>query len=126
MATHEERVEANQAFADRMRNGVGNLAAPAEVHDDWVDWVQASAFDAVWARPGLELRERSIATIAMLTALVRPTELAAHTRIGLRNGLSRQEIAEVVFQAGVYAGVPAAVEGMRVTAEVFSTLDDAS
>ena len=49
------------------------------------------------ARPGLELRERSIATIAMLTALVLPNELASHVRIGLGNGLSRQEIAEVVM-----------------------------
>ena len=97
MASLEERAEANQAFADRMRNGVSNLTAPPEVHDEWVDWLQASAFDGVWARPGLELRERSIATIAMLTALVLPNELASHVRIGLGNGLSRQEIAEVVM-----------------------------
>ena len=91
MATPEERVEANQAFADRMRAGVGNLRAPDEVHDDWVDWLQATAFDGVWARPGLELRERSIATIATLTALVLPNELTSHVRIGLRNGLTPAE-----------------------------------
>lgn len=124
MATHDERVEANQAFADRMRSGVHNLTAPIEVHDDWVDWLQASAFDGVWARPGLELRDRSITTIAVLTALVLPVELASHVRVGLRNGLSRKEIAEVVMQVGVYAGVPSAVESMRVAAEVFNDLDD--
>ena len=124
MATPEERVEANQAFADRMRAGVGNLRAPDEVHDDWVDWLQATAFDGVWARPGLELRERSIATIATLTALVLPNELTSHVRIGLRNGLTRTEISEVIMHVGVYAGVPAAVEGMRVASEVFTALDD--
>ena len=125
MATHEERVEANQAFADRMRAGVGGLRAPAELHDDWADWLQATAFDGVWARPGLELRERSLVTIATLTALVLPTELASHVRIGLRNGLSREEIGETIMHVGVYAGVPAAVEGMRVVDEVFTALDDA-
>lgn len=125
MTTDDERGAANRAFADRMRAGVGNLQAPAEVHDDWVDWLQASAFDGVWARPGLELRERSIATIAMLTALVLPNELTSHVRIGLRNGLTREEIAEVIMQAGVYAGVPTAVEGMRIAADVFRDLDAA-
>lgn len=123
MSDEQSRVDEGRAFADRMREGVRNLTAPDEIRDDWIDWVQEAAFEAVWARPGLALRERSIATIAALTALYRSNELRSHVRIGLRNGLTRLEISEVIMQMGVYGGAPVAVEGMRIAQEVFEQLD---
>ncbi len=124
MSDESTRVDEGRAFADRMRDAVRNLVAPDEIRDDWIDWVQEAAFESVWARPGLALRERSIATIAALTALYRPNELRSHVRIGLRNGLTRAEIAEVIMQMGVYGGAPVAVEGMRIAQEVFEQLDE--
>ncbi|MFI2557033.1 carboxymuconolactone decarboxylase family protein [Nocardia farcinica] len=73
---------------------------------------------AVWARPELARRERSMITLAMLTVLGRPTELATHVRGALTNGVTPDEIREVLLQTAVYAGVPAAVEAFRVAAPI--------
>ncbi len=73
----------------------------------------------IWARPGLSLKQRSIANLAMLTALNRPHELKLHVRGALNNGLTREEISEVLLQTGVYCGLPAAVESFRIMQEVF-------
>jgi 4-carboxymuconolactone decarboxylase len=62
----------------------------------------------VWARPGLDRRTRSAITLALLTALGRDEELAMHVRAARRNGLSPEEIGEVLLHTAVYAGVPAA------------------
>ncbi len=82
-----------------------------------------AAFESVWTHPGLALRERSIATIAALTALYRPNELRSHVRIGPRSGLTRQEISGVIMRVAVYGGVPVAGDGMRIAQEVFEQLD---
>ena len=63
----------------------------------------------VWNRPGLELRERSIINIAMISALNRPHELKIHVKGAIRNGCTKEEIREVLFQVAIYAGVPAGV-----------------
>ena len=115
--------ERTREFVERMRNGVGNLRAPEEIHEDWTRWLFESAFEGVWGRPGLTLQQRSIATISALAALRRPDELRSHIRIGLRNGLSRAEIGELLMHIGVYGGVPVAVEGMRIATKVFEALD---
>jgi 4-carboxymuconolactone decarboxylase len=73
----------------------------------------------IWARPGLELKQRSIANLAMLTALNRPHELKLHIRGALSNGLTKSEIMEVLLQTGMYCGLPAAVESFRIMQEVF-------
>lgn len=70
---------------------------------------------AIWGRPGLELRVRSLINVAMLTILDRPTELAAHVRGALTNGCTVTEIQETLLQAAVYAGVPAGLAAFRVT-----------
>lgn len=67
----------------------------------------------VWAREGLPRHTRSMLNIAMLSALGRWNEFEVHVRGALNNGVTEAEIAEVVLQAGVYAGVPVAAEGMR-------------
>ncbi|MDX3904638.1 MAG: carboxymuconolactone decarboxylase family protein [Pigmentiphaga sp.] len=76
------------------------------------------AWGDIWSRPQLGLRERSIATIAMLTALNRSTELKTHIEGALNNGLSMEEVAEVFLQAAVYCGFPAAMTSMRLAREV--------
>lgn len=73
----------------------------------------------IWARPGLEPKQRSIANLAMLTALNRPHELRLHIRGALNNGLTKSEIMEVLLQTGIYCGLPAAVESFRIMQAVF-------
>jgi 4-carboxymuconolactone decarboxylase len=75
---------------------------------------------AVWTRPGLPRKTRSMLNLAMLTALDRPHELRLHLRGALRNGCTRQEIMEVLLQAAIYCGVPAAVDSFRVAREVLA------
>ena len=68
---------------------------------------------ALWGRPGLPRKTRSLLNVGMLAALNRPHELQLHTRGALRNGCTESEIVEVVLQVAVYCGVPAAVDAMR-------------
>jgi len=74
---------------------------------------------AVWGRPGLPRKTRSMLNLAMLTALNRPHELKLHVKGALTNGLSREEIMEVLLQAAIYCGVPAAVDAFRTAREAF-------
>jgi 4-carboxymuconolactone decarboxylase len=76
----------------------------------------------VWARPGLPRKTRSLINIAMLTALNRPHEVKLHLKGAIRNGCSRKEIVEVLLQAAVYCGVPAAVDSFRIANEFFSEM----
>ncbi|RJR53219.1 MAG: 4-carboxymuconolactone decarboxylase [Desulfobacteraceae bacterium] len=78
---------------------------------------------AVWSRPGLDLKTRSLINLAMLTALNRPKEVKLHIRGALNNGCTREQIREVLLQAAVYCGVPAAVESFRLAGEVFGDMD---
>ena len=72
------------------------------------DFITRYAWGSVWARDGLDRRTRSCITLAALTALGREHELELHVRAAVRNGLSSEEIAEVLLHTAVYAGVPAA------------------
>ena len=78
----------------------------------------------IWARPGLTVQQRSIANLAMLTALNRPHELKLHVHGALNNGLTKEEISEVLLQTGVYCGLPAAVDSFRIMQEVFKQRAD--
>jgi 4-carboxymuconolactone decarboxylase len=73
---------------------------------------------AIWTRPGLPRKTRSLMNLAMLTALNRPHEVKLHVRGALRNGCTREEIMEVLLQAAVYCGVPAAIDSFRGAREV--------
>ena len=77
---------------------------------------------AVWGRPGLPRKIRSMLNLAMLTALNRPHELKTHVRGALTNGVTEDEIREVLLQTAVYCGMPAAIDSFRVAREV---LDEA-
>lgn len=81
------------------------------------DLVTEYCWGAVWGRPGLPKKTRSMLNLAMLTALNRPHELKLHVRGALKNGVSREEITEVLLQAAIYCGVPAAVDAFRTARE---------
>jgi 4-carboxymuconolactone decarboxylase len=75
---------------------------------------------AVWTREGLPRKVRSMINIAMLTALNRPHELKLHVRGALRNGVTKEEIREVLLQTAIYCGVPAAIDAFRTAREVIN------
>jgi 4-carboxymuconolactone decarboxylase len=75
---------------------------------------------AIWSRPGLSRKMRSLINLAMLTALNRPHEVKLHLKGALTNGCSKEEIMEVLLQTAVYCGVPAAIDSFRAAREVFS------
>jgi len=77
----------------------------------------------VWGREGLDHRTRSIINLAMISALNRPHELAAHTRGALNNGVTKEEIKEVLLQVGIYCGVPAMVDSFRIARDTFATIE---
>ena len=84
------------------------------------DYITEHAWGAVWTRPGLERKTRSMLTIAMLTALNRPHELTLHLRGALTNGVTREEIREILLQCAVYCGAPAAVDAFRTAQQVLA------
>jgi len=90
---------------------------------DFQQIVTEFAWGTVWARPGLDRRSRSMVTLTALIALGHHDELALHLRGALRNGLTREEIKEVLLQAAVYCGLPAANAAFRVAQRVFDELE---
>ena len=80
----------------------------------------------VWTRPGLELRERSLINLAMISALNRPHELKLHVKAALTNGLTREQIREVLLQVAVYCGVPAGIDSTRIARKAFAEVDAAA
>lgn len=84
------------------------VARTDEFTADFQDFITRYAWGEVWNRPGLDRRTRSCITLAVLAALRHDAELGMHVRAALRNGLTHAEIAEVLLQVAVYAGVPAA------------------
>jgi 4-carboxymuconolactone decarboxylase len=97
------------------------VAALADIAPDFATYVLEFPFGDVYSRPGLPLREREIATIAALAAMgnARP-QLEVHIEAGLNVGLSRDEIVEILMQMAVYAGFPAALNGLFAAKEVFA------
>lgn len=77
----------------------------------------------IWERPGLSKRDRSLITVAALIATYRPEQLSGHLERALQNGVTRDELAELVTHLAFYAGWPAAMSGARVALEVFEGLD---
>ncbi|MBQ0988483.1 4-carboxymuconolactone decarboxylase [Micromonospora sp. PSH03] len=93
------------------------VAGTDEFTADFQDFITRYAWGEVWNRPGLDRRTRSCVTLAVLATLHHEEELAMHVRAALRNGLSPAEVAEVLLQVGVYAGVPAANRAFKVARE---------
>lgn len=97
------------AQRDRVRNTVPAL----------VEYTEKLLYGDLWERTALSKRDRSLVTIAALIATYRPEQLSVHIGRALDNGVTREEIAEVITHLAFYAGWPAAMSGAQVTTEVF-------
>jgi 4-carboxymuconolactone decarboxylase len=94
------------------------IARTTPVTEEFQDLITRYAWGEIWARPGLDRRMRSAITLMALVALNREEELAMHVRAALRNGLTAEEIKEVILQSAIYCGVPAANGAFAVVQRV--------
>jgi 4-carboxymuconolactone decarboxylase len=92
---------------------------------DFQDLITRYAWGEIWTRDGLDRRTRSCITLSILAALGHENELAMHVKAALRNGLTRDEIKEVLLQVAIYAGVPAANTAFAVAQRVLADVPDA-
>ena len=91
-----------------------------EFTTEFQEFITRYAWGEIWTRPGLERKTRSCITLAMMVALHREGEFKLHLRAALNNGLSKNEIKEVILQSAIYAGVPAANAAFSWAQDVFS------
>ncbi|MES2603752.1 MAG: carboxymuconolactone decarboxylase family protein [Pseudomonadota bacterium] len=104
------------AGAEERVNQASSFNRPLE------DMVTTWCFGDVWQRPGLDRKTRSMITLAALTALCRPNQLKGHVEGALANGVSVEEIREIILHTSVYAGIPTGVEGFAAAKEVLKRL----
>lgn len=120
--------ESGDALLDRGNAIVGSMMGFEAVENRWKSatdltydldvWVTRNVFGDIWAREGLSRKMRSMLTISMLIALGKPEELKAHVRGGLANGVTKEEITEILIHAAAYCGVPSAVSSMHAARAV--------
>ena len=91
-----------------------------EFNETFQDLITRYAWGEIWTRPGLPKQTRSMLTLAMMVALNRADEFRMHLRAALNNGVTREEIQEVLLQTAIYCGVPAANSAFHIAQEVFS------
>ncbi|WP_460773056.1 4-carboxymuconolactone decarboxylase [Microbacterium sp. GXF7504] len=108
------RAVLGDAHVDRAVAGTVPMTA------DFQDLITRYAWGDIWSRPGLARRDRSIAVLTALIALGHHEELAMHLRAAIRNGLTHDEITEVILQSAIYCGVPAANTAFRIAKDVFA------
>lgn len=102
------------AYVDRAMAGADSFTA------DFQEYITRAAWGAVWSRPGLDRRMRSCITVAMLAAQGSEHELALHVRAAVRNGVSVEEIKEILLQVAVYAGVPRANRAFSIARDALA------
>ena len=95
------------------------MAATDDFSKPFVDLLNTYCWNDVWNRPGLDRKTRSMLNLAMLSALGKEHELKLHLNGSLNNGLTKEQIREVLLQVAIYCGVPAAVVAFRCAKEVF-------
>lgn len=100
------------AFVDRALQNSSEIFQPVQ------EYITSACWGQVWTRPGLSKRDRSLLNLGMLCCLNRGTEFAGHVRGALNNGVTQEEISEVILQVAVYAGAPASLEGARIADKV--------
>jgi 4-carboxymuconolactone decarboxylase len=111
------RAVLGDAHVDRAQGGRNAF------NTDFQDLITRYAWGEIWTRPGLPRHTRSLLTIAMMVALNREEELKLHLRAAANNGVTRDEIKEVLMQAAIYCGVPAANSAFHMAQEVFQQMD---
>jgi 4-carboxymuconolactone decarboxylase len=105
------------AYVDRTIKNVSSF------NEEFQDMINRHAWGEIWTRPGLPLHNRSLITLAMLIALKQTDELRLHLRGALNNGVTREEIKEVMMQSAIYCGVPAANSAFHIARDVFAEID---
>jgi 4-carboxymuconolactone decarboxylase len=124
--------------AERIANGTKNrrkvlgdahvdrsLKNRTDFNGEWVDFITRYAWGDIWDRPGLDYRKRSVVVLSVTTALGRWEEFRIHVKGAIHNGLTKDEIKEVLIQCAVYAGVPAANTAFHEAQKVFEEMDKA-
>lgn len=112
------RTVLGEAYVDKASAGV------TAFNRDWQEFITRTAWNDIWNRPGLVKRERSIIVLSIAAALGSWGEFRIHVRGALNNGLTRDEIKEVLMQTAIYAGVPAANHAFKEAAIVFAEVDE--
>jgi 4-carboxymuconolactone decarboxylase len=100
-----------------------SLERLSDFNRDFQDMITRYAWGELWSRPGLPRNTRSILTLGLMVALNRMDEFRMHVRAAVRNGVSREEIKEVLLQVAIYCGVPAANSAFHAAEEVFAETD---
>ncbi|MDN7181502.1 carboxymuconolactone decarboxylase family protein [Caballeronia sp. SEWSISQ10-4 2] len=121
-AQQESRLERGKRVLSEIDGEAGEkvINSLADIAPDFAKYLLEFPFGDIYSRPGLDTRSREIATIAALTAMGNATpQLKVHIAAGLNVGLSRDEIVETIMQMAVYAGFPAALNGLFAAKEVF-------
>ena len=120
--TYEDGLSVRKAVlgAEHVERSLANVS---EFSRPVQEFVTEYCWGAVWTRPGLERKTRSLVNIAMLTALNRGHELSVHVKGAITNGCSVEEIQEVLLQTAVYVGAPAALESFRVAERTLGELE---
>jgi 4-carboxymuconolactone decarboxylase len=101
----------------------GAIERTTSFTQDFQDLITRYAWGEIWSRPGLDRRTRSCITLTALIALGHQHELAMHVRAALRNGLTPDEIGEVILQSAIYCGVPAANSAFAIASDVLAKVD---
>jgi len=101
-----------------------SIAATTDFNRDFQNFITRNAWGDIWSRPGLPRATRSLLTLAMLVALNRDEEFRLHLRAAFKNGVTRDQLNEVLLQSAIYCGVPAANSAFRSAAEVFDEIDE--
>lgn len=125
----ESRLERGKRALAEIDGEAGHnvIVALADIAPDFATYLFEFPFGDIYSRPGLGLRAREIATVAALTAMGTATpQLKVHIEAGLNVGLTRDEITEIIMQMAVYAGFPAALNGLSAAKEVFAARFDAT
>jgi 4-carboxymuconolactone decarboxylase len=99
------------------------VATTTEFNRDFQDFITRNAWGEIWTRPGLPRHTRSLLTLAMMVALNRGEEFRMHVKAALNNGVTRDQIKEVLLQSAIYCGVPAANSAFHIAADVFREID---
>jgi len=100
-----------------------SIAGADEFTRTMAEWSTEFCWGALWSRPGLDRRSRSIANLAMISALNRPHELKLHVKAAIKNGLTPDEIKEVLLQVAVYCGVPAGMDSFRTARDALKEIE---
>ena len=117
--------EAGMELRRKMWGGAGADARVKQAttfNRPFEDFVTASVFGDVWNRPVLDHRLRSIVTLTALTALSKPNQLKMHVQGALANGVTVDEIREIIIHTSLYSGIPTGVEAMNAAKEILGTL----